>query len=195
MPEGDWLIQGLRQGDPQAVRVFCERYGPLLQQVAARHLPQGLRRRVGPETIGESACRSFLRRARADEFELPDCENLWRLLTAITLTKVREQIRFHRRQKRNIDQEVPLTAPAAEEGKRGLDPEDHQPSPAEAAEFRDQFEQLMASLDEEEQRLVDLKLQQYTNQEVAERMGCSERTVRRLLERVRARLERAFPVN
>jgi DNA-directed RNA polymerase specialized sigma subunit len=52
----------------------------------------------------------------------------------------------------------------------------------------------MASLDDEEQRLVDLKLQQDTNLEVADRMGCSERTVCRLLERVRARLERAFPV-
>src|SRR5262245_24550343 len=112
MAEGDWLIQGLRQGDPQAVRVFCERYGPLLQQVAAKHLPAGLRRRVGPETISASACRSFLRRAQADEFQLPDCESLWRLLTAITLTKAREQIRFHRRQKRSIDQGVPLAAPA-----------------------------------------------------------------------------------
>jgi RNA polymerase sigma-70 factor (ECF subfamily) len=194
MPEGDWLIQGLRQGDPQAVRVFCERYGPLLQQVAARHLPAGFRRCVGPETIGESACRSFLRRARADEFQLPECESLWRLLTAITLTKVREQIRFHRRQKRSIDQEVPL-APAAEEGEGGFHRVDRQPSPAEAAEFREQFEQVMASLDEEEQRLVDPRLQQYTNLEVADMMGCSERTVRRLLERVRARLERAFPVS
>jgi hypothetical protein len=55
------------------------------------------------------------------------CESLWRLLTAITLTRVREQIRFHRRQKRSIDQEVPLAAPATEDGEGGFDPVDRQP--------------------------------------------------------------------
>ncbi len=69
------------------------------------------------------------------------------------------------------------------------------PTPAEAVAFTDQFQQLMAALDDEEQRLVDLKLQQYTNDEAAERLGCSERTVRRLLKRVRSRLERAFQVS
>ena len=53
----------------------------------------------------------------------------------------------------------------------------------------------MASLDEEERRFVDLKLQQCTNLEVAARLGCSERTVRRILKRVQSRLERAFQVS
>ncbi len=142
----------------------------------------------------QSACRTFLRRAQAGEYQLAESESLWRLLCAITLTKVHEQIRFHRRRKRALDREVPLTS-ALPEGHTGrFDPVDPQPTPAEAAEFKEQFERLMTSFEEEERHLVDLKLQQCTNLEVAARLGCSERTARRLLKRVQARLERAFAV-
>jgi RNA polymerase sigma-70 factor (ECF subfamily) len=194
MPQDDsWLIQGLSQGDPEAVRVFCERYGPMLQRVADKHLAAGLRRRVGPESICQSVCLSFLRRAQAGEFKVSDSEELWRLLCAITLTKVREKARYHRRQKRSIDRERPLDAPAGGESEgQGFDPADDHESPAEAVEFQEQFELLLGEFSEEEQQLVDLRLQQCTNEEAAARMGCSERTVRRILNRVKDRLQRAF---
>src|SRR5688572_16762629 len=84
-------IDGLRSGDSEATRKFCEEYGPALQAVAAKHLPAGLRRRVGADDVVQSACRTFLRRAQVGEFHLADSESLWRLLCAITLTKVKEQ--------------------------------------------------------------------------------------------------------
>src|SRR5262249_25604248 len=180
------LIQGLREGDRQIVREFCERYGPSLQRLAAQYLPGALRRRVAPEDVVQSACRTFLRRAYEGEFQLADSDGLWRLLCAITLTKVREQARFHRRQRRGLDREVPLPA----EAEATFAPVDPRPSPAEAAAFADQFRQLVSSLDEDERRLVDLKLQQCTNLEAAARLGCSERTIHRILKRAQARLER-----
>jgi hypothetical protein len=132
MPHDDsWLIQGLSRGDPEAVRVFCEHYGPMLQRVADKHLAAGLRRRVGPESICQSACLSFLRRAQAGEFKLADSEEMWRLLCAITLTKVREKARYHRRQKRSIEREQALEAPAAGDSeRRGIDLADQRESPA-----------------------------------------------------------------
>ena len=41
---------------------------------------------------------------------------------------------------------------------------------------------------------MDLKLQECTTEEMAERMGCSERTVRRILKRVQTQLAQAFEV-
>jgi RNA polymerase sigma factor (sigma-70 family) len=199
MAEGEkrWqrLVQGLREGNRQIVQEFCERYGTLLQQFAEMHLPEGLGRRLGAEDVVQSVCRTFLRRAQVGEFQLPDSGALWRLLCAITLAKVYEQTRFHRRHRRDYGQEVvvPLASPEASKG--GFEPVDPQPSPAEAAAFADQFQQLMTSLDDEERQLVDLKLQQCTNLEVAARLGCSERTVHRILKRVQARLEHAFSVS
>src|SRR5438270_12388062 len=100
------LIRGLRDGDQGVAFEFWRQYGEALHRLADRNLAPGLRRRVGPEDIVQSACRTFLRRAQVGEFQLPDSEALWRLLCAITLTKVREQTRFHLRKKRGLDQEI-----------------------------------------------------------------------------------------
>ena len=69
---------------------------------------------------------------------------------------------------------------------------DRNPDPAQAAAFADQFEQLLQSLDPEERQIVDLKLQQFTNDQVAEQMNCLSRTVTRLLKRVQSRLSKVF---
>jgi RNA polymerase sigma factor (sigma-70 family) len=179
------LIDGLRRGDRQIAQEFWDQYGNHLHAVADKHLAGAVRRRVGPEDVVQSACRTFLRRAQVGEFQLPDSEALWRLLCAITLTKVREQTRFHLRKKRGLNQEIQ----PAESGSE-FQLVAGGPTPLEAAEFADQFQKLLADLDDEERQIVDLKLQECTHDEVAEKLGCSERTVRRVLKRVQARLQR-----
>ncbi len=183
------LIGGLRAGDDRIVREFCDQYGEALHRIADKHLAAGVRCRVGPEDVVQSACRTFLRRSKGGEFQLPDSESLWRLLCAITLAKAREQTRFHLRKRRGLDRESPLASPG-ESGAVGFDAADPHPTPAAAAEFADFFQQALAGLDEEERQVVDLKLQELTNDEVAERLGSSERTVRRILKRVQGRLTR-----
>jgi RNA polymerase sigma-70 factor (ECF subfamily) len=191
MPEStDLLIRGLRDGNPDALNLFFKQYGPMLQHLADKHLVPGIRRRVGPDTIAQSACLSFLRHAQAGAYTFEDSESLWRLLCAITLTKVNEHVRFHRRAKRSIEREQPLKPPGLDDGShKSLDPADPRISPIEAVAFEEQFEQIMSQFEPEERQLVDLKLQQLTNEETAELMGCSERTVRRLLQRVKSRLQ------
>ena len=52
-------------------------------------------------------------------------------------------------------------------------------------------ERLLASLDVDERPIVELSLQGHSTQEISEQLGVPERTVRRVRERVRRRLERA----
>jgi RNA polymerase sigma factor (sigma-70 family) len=195
--QGRWrrLIDGLRVGDQRVAQEFWEQYGKLLHQVAQQHLAEGLRRRVGPEDVVQSACRTFLRRAKEGEFQLADSAALWSLLCAITLTKIRELTRYHLRRKRGLNREAHLAAGSEDSGTGNAGPAAPGPSPAEAAEFADQFQQLLASLDAEERQIVELKLQDYTHEEVAQQLGCSERTVRRIVKRVQARLAGAFGVS
>ena len=120
------LIDGLRAGDPQVAREFYDRYAAVLHRIAERHLPGKLRRRIGPEDVVQSACRTFLRRAEGGEFQLGDSAGLWQLLCAITLTKVREQSRFHLRQKRGLARETEIdpdasVAPGAHTRSAGAD--------------------------------------------------------------------------
>ena len=191
----DWqrLTAGLRSGDDQVLREFYDRYFSGLCRIADRQLLTGLRRRFDAEDVVQSALRTFFRRTTAGQFELADADRLWRLLCAVTLNKVREKARYHLRQRRGIDQEQMATVSRT----ASLDtPSDHVPdrgpSPAEAAEFADAFQQVLSVMDDEERQVVDLKLQDCTNDEVAARMGISERTVRRILKRIEARLDRAF---
>lgn len=192
--EQEWqrLIRGLRDGDGPVVQDFYLQYGRGLHRIAQRRLASGLRRRVDASDVVQSVFRTFFRRANDGQFSLPDSRRLWSLLCAITLTKVREKARFHLRQKRNIGRELHMDAAATEDGAARFKPADPGLSPADAVEFADQFERLLESLDAEERRIVDLKLQDCTNEEAAESLGISERTVRRILTRMRGRLEHAF---
>jgi RNA polymerase sigma factor (sigma-70 family) len=188
----DWqrLIDGLRAGNAAIEREFWERYGAALHRVAERRLSPQLQARVGPEDVALSAYRTFLRRSRAGEFQLADCAALWKILCFLTLTKVREQARFHRRRKRSVEQEHRLgaTTDSADVALGVLDPA---AEPAEAAAVADEMEALLARLDEEERQVVALKLQDLTNDEVALRLNLSERTVRRMLKRIADKLVEA----
>ena len=134
----------------------------------------------------QSVCRTFLRRNRQGQFELTNRDNLWRLLCAITVAKVREKARFHGREKRSVAKERYLDDSRV--GGQGVPATE--PTPAEAAEFADEMQQLLSGLDEEEQQVVTMKLEQYTLPEIADRLGSSERTVRRIVKRVQEHLKR-----
>ena len=190
--EATWQrwIDGLRDGDESAVAEFCVRYAGALERLADRRLGQGLRRRVGPESIAQSACWSFLRRAREGQFELAGAENLWRLLCAMTLRKVREKVRFHQRERRELAREAGSATELAEH--TGLSGAEEAQEPFEAVAIVDEFEALLASLDDERRAIVEAKLDERSNAEIAEQLGCSERTVRRLLSELRGQLEQAL---
>ena len=185
------FIQGLCAGNEAVLFEFCQCYAPQLNRLADKYLGAKMRRRVGPEDVVQSACRTFFRRARGGEFQLTDGEAMWRLLCAITMTKVREHARFHMRQKRGLDRETPLAA-GAENSATNFDARDPNQTPAEATEFADFFEHVRAGMDDEERQVVDLKLQECTNEEVAEKLGISERTVRRIVKRLQTQLTRAL---
>ncbi len=85
------LIKGLRAGENSSVREFCDRYGGIMRPVADKHLSPKVKRRVEADDVVQSVFRTFFRRAKVGQFQLPDSDSLWRLLCAITLTKVREQ--------------------------------------------------------------------------------------------------------
>ncbi|MGE3820483.1 MAG: RNA polymerase sigma factor [Isosphaeraceae bacterium] len=184
---GRW-IQALRGGDEEALRAFWARYATPLLQLAGQNLQQKLRRRVDPEDVVQSALRAFLRRARDDDFDLPGPDDLWGLLCAITRNKARGQARFHGREKRAVHRDQTLEP--GESGQPSPEPMSREPSPLESATLVDLVEQVVSGArDEEEARLVLLKLEGFSHDEIAERCSCSERTVRRILGRVRERLE------
>jgi RNA polymerase sigma-70 factor (ECF subfamily) len=174
------LIFGLRTGDERALGVFMTRYRPALERIAGSAIGVGLRARITPDSVAQSVCRTFLRRMEQNPYALQDGDALWSLLCAIALTKVRERVRFHRREKRAASREVSI-----DDAHGVVDPG---VGPEEA------LEQVLAELGDEERRVLALRLQDKTQEAIAAEVGCSERTVRRLLKALDTRLrERLGP--
>ena len=189
MNDDDWhrMITGLRSGDSDACTDFWKAYGPLLETVAQRQLSGRLQRRVGSDDIVQSACRTFFRRVSDGQFDLPDADALWRLICSITLTKARRSARNQLRQKRGLDREQYLDAEDTDGNRPGANMAGQVDSPIDAALVADEMQALLTGLGEQECAILDLKLQQFTNDEIADQLGCSERTVRRVMKRLQDR--------
>ena len=136
----------------------------------------------------QSAYRSFFAGARAGRYALMRSGDLWRLLAAITLHKVRRQVERHTAGKRDVGREQPAAArsePAAPPDEML----DREPTPEEAAALVDTLEQAFRGLEPLQRRMVELRLQGCGLDEIAADVGRSERTVRRLMELVKERLQ------
>ena len=77
------------------------------------------------------------------------------------------------------------TATDAQSSEPGVSRE---PMPDELAAFAETIELLLNGFDDRDQQIVLLRLQSCTEQEISERVALSERTVRRVLTRTKARL-------
>jgi RNA polymerase sigma-70 factor (ECF subfamily) len=181
------LMACLRQGDPQASREIFDRYARRLVGLAGAHLPAAVRRKLDPEDIVQSVFRSFFRRQGEGQFEFDSYDQLWSLLTVLAVRKCGHRIREFLTGRRNVCREQPPLAPD-DSTSNVWQPADPSPSPAEALLLHETVEELLAGLTERERSVVVMRLQGWTVVEVAEQLRCSERTVLRHLEAVRARL-------
>ena len=149
-----------------------------------------LRNKVDPEDVVQSAYKSFFLRYGEGALAAEGWDGLWGLLTAITLRKCADRVRYHRARRRDLARE----APAGEEGAEPWrDAVGREPTPEQAAALAETVERLLGGLDGDERPVIELSLQGYSTQEISERLGRAERSVRRLRERVRKQLEAARP--
>ncbi|MEM7558844.1 MAG: sigma-70 family RNA polymerase sigma factor [Planctomycetota bacterium] len=172
-----WL-DDLAEGKPTAVEQFWQRYGESLQRVAERQIASWLRRRVDPEDVVQSACRTFFRRASEGNFSFESKDDLWKLLLTITLNKVRMQARFHSRNRRSVSKEQAMPEEA------NLQPAEWDHA-IEQVELQDMLQVAFADKDDERKRVLEMWLEGRTQNEIAKVIGCSERTVRRIQDRIR----------
>jgi RNA polymerase sigma factor (sigma-70 family) len=180
--ESAHLLQRCAAGDSLAEEELFERYVVRLTLLARSRLSQRLASRVDPEDIVMSAYRSFFLAAREHRFELRRSGDLWRLLVKITLAKLYDQAEHHQAQRRDVQRELPTS------DKEGIRPPwltvvSRDPTPSEVAQSIEELERLLAALPPLGAQVVQLRLQGHRQDEIAARLGCAERTVRRWLER------------
>jgi RNA polymerase sigma factor (sigma-70 family) len=190
-------IQRFRSGSPdscdEAAQRLWERYLPRLLRLARRHLDRRIRVLHGEEDVVLSMGRSFFRRLRRGDFDLAGRDDLWALLVTITLNKARNAADRHFAAIRDVRRErhLPLSdASRSDAPHEAFALEAVEPTPAEAAALNEELERRLRVLPEPDLRQVALmKLEGYTNPEIAEAMECSERSVERKSNLIRKRWE------
>ena len=192
-PDGSvthWL-GALKGGDAAAAQRLWERYFDRLVRLARAKLGAMPRGAADEEDVALSAFHSFCQGAARGRFpRLDDRDNLWRLLVTITARKALDQVRRQARQKRGGGRVLVGSAQAGGEDDTdgaGLDQVvGQEPTPQFAAMVADECRRLLVALDDETLRQVALlRMEGYSDEEIAARVDCSLRTVSRKLALIR----------
>lgn len=181
MAEDD-LIERCRSGDQDAARELFDAYVARLVPLARRRISQRLASRVDPEDIVQSVFRTFFARLKDDKFEINDQDDLFRLLMRITVHKTLRQIAHHKAAKRDPSLELAQSDSAQEQLLQLLTTE---PTPEATVTFLDQLEHFMGQLQATDREILTLRLQGFSTEEIAQKLGSYDRKIRRVLERIR----------
>ena len=182
-------IHEIKAGNPQVAQAIWERYFTQLVGVARKRLEGTPRRLADEEDVALSVFDSFCRAAAKGRFpSLADRDSLWRLLVRMAARKAVDQRRHETRQRRGGGKVVDENALAA----NGYDDNalaqviGNAPTPEFAAIVTERFHILLDSLKDDDLRKIALgKMEGYTNEELAEQIGCSLRTIERRMMLIR----------
>ena len=181
------VLDRISDGDDDAARELLSRYEAEVRLVVRRQLPRLLRSRFDSLDFLQSVWGSFFRRMRggapADAFE--DSRHLVAFLARAAKNKVIDEYRRAGSLKQDMHREEPLWI----EGDRPREVAGRDDSPSEVVAAREALDRLRNLLPEDRRTIVELKAQGLSSMEVGDRLGISERTVQRVIEDLRRRLE------
>jgi RNA polymerase sigma factor (sigma-70 family) len=187
----EWL-RDLKGGDSFAAQRLWKRYVERLVRLAQRKLGGAPRRVADEEDVVIAAFAGFCEGLEAGRFaQLDDRDDLWQVLVLLTERRAVDQKRRHGAAKRGAQRIRGESVFAIDDS--GGSPAsgisriaDREPTPAFAAETADQLRTLLAALQDDTLQHVALaKLEARSNEEIAQQMGTSLRTVERRLGLIR----------
>ena len=147
-----------------------------------------MRQKEDPEDVLQSVYQSFFIRQARGELQLRDWDSLWALLATITLHKCGHRIEHFKAARRDVRREV--APPTRDEPTASWEGIAREPTPQEAAVLAELLEQTMRGLEGYQRQILELSLQGHSVAEISARVGYTQRTVQRILQRVRSDLER-----
>jgi RNA polymerase sigma-70 factor (ECF subfamily) len=182
------LMARVRVGDRDATTHVFQRFAHRLLALARSRLDGQTRQKVDPDDVLQSVFRSFFTRMADNQWDLENWDSLWGMLALITVRKCGHRVEYFRAACRDVQREVsPPTGP--DSSATGLEPAGDDPTPSAVVMLAETVERLLKGLEPRDRRIVEDSLQGYSAPEIGDRVGCTERTVYRVLERVRKHLQ------
>jgi DNA-directed RNA polymerase specialized sigma24 family protein len=185
-----WISQ-LQGGDPQAARELWDTYFLRMVEVARCKLHGTTGRMADEEDVALSAFKSFCRGAQEGRFaEVLEYEDPWPLLLALTTHKAIDLVRHERRVKRGgTGKAHPQRAAPGEAGADGVSPSQlisKEPDPRAAFQLAEECQEILDRISDTILRAIALwKMEGFTSEEIAAKLGCTTRTVERKLRLIR----------
>ncbi|WP_165226708.1 ECF-type sigma factor [Aquisphaera insulae] len=183
-----WVSQ-LRDGDPGAAQQLWNTYFLRMVGVARGKLSGVSGRMADEEDVALSAFKSFCRGTRDGRFaQLLEVEDPWPLLMALTKHKAVDLVRHERRVKRGGVGQVPTAedGDAAVEEARLSQIAGHEPDPHELLQVTEACQSLLDRLSDTILRAIALwRLEGFTTEEIAGKLGFTPRTIERKLQIIR----------
>lgn len=185
-----WVC-ALKEGDAVAAQLLWERYHRRLIGLAREKLRYARRREADEEDVVQNAFHSFFRGVVAGRYpQLDDRDNLWRLLVVITARKAVDQLALEHAKKRGggtVGGESRMNFGDSTWNENAIEQVvGAEPTPEFAAQVAEEYQLLLDRLgDETLEKVAVAKMEGLTNDEIAERISCSRRSVARKLEAIR----------
>jgi len=177
------LVRRLREGSNTAAREVFDRYVERLLGLAKRRIGARMNSRVDPEDVVQSVFRTFFSRMKNDQFVIGAEDDLFKLLVRITVHKTLRQIAHHKAAKRDPSLETGQGSDANEMLMQAMDAE---PTPETVVTFMDQLEHFLKLLPDQDRQILEMRLQGFSTEEIADKLGSYDRKIRRVIERIRA---------
>ncbi len=176
MPQNNSIslwIQAVRAGNEDAVNELWQRYFVQLMNVARSRMATLPRAAYDEEDAAISTFRVLCHQLREGNYpDLADRDEFWRLMLKVLLRKVNRRVDYETAEKRR------LSSAQSSEHSDAVSPENH----VESIMVADECQHLLIRLkDPGLEQVVILKLEGFSNEEIAAKLNRTRRTVHRMM--------------
>ena len=170
------LLEQVRNGDQEAASQLVEEFEPVVRrELRFRLRDNRARLELDSMDISQSVLSNFFVRVATRQYDLNEPVDLVKLLATMTRNKVAEKLRNQHRQRRDSRRTVL--------GVEGMALASADPTPSRVLAGKEILELVRRSLSGEERRLVDLRAQGLSWEEIADSLGGSADARRKQMAR------------
>lgn len=183
-PSDHRLLEQYRQGQMDASTQIYLKYADRLIGMTSKKSSAELSRHVDPEDIVQSVFRTFFRRVDKGQYDVPEGEEIWKLLLVITLNKIRAVVAHNRAAKRDVRRTQ--SEASVEHTMAFMDDQDEMA----LATLKMVIDEVLSEVLEINQSIIRQRIEGHEIEEIARNVGRSKRTVERVLQEFRSRLSK-----
>ncbi len=176
------LIEQFRKGQMDASTRLYLKYVDRLLGLTSKKTGAELARKVDPEDIVQSVFRTFFRRVEEGLYDVPEGEDIWKLLLVIGLNKIRTVAVYHKAAKRDLRRT--RVDSSSDEYLSQSDERDEMAF----ASLKIVIDDVMSDMLEVNRQIITQRIEGYEVSEIAANLNRSKRTVERVLQDFRTRL-------